>query len=384
MKKITCLVPVGKGAIREEPLFYDLDGQYLMPIRRNNSNFVTIKDKAIISCPSARFSSLGDGKQDVIEILCSKDNKFKTSQDNANLHEYQDLSCSSSIIESVQETLFKCGPQSGHGRIVYIGWKSSGFDFKPLITICHDRTIDHTYFANHEIIGPNINARSTGQRRPSFKEGEFFTDISANAAYNRNNQRSRILSKCHNCSFVNRGHLAPRADFVYEEWQDATFNYINAVPQFVNFNSGNWQSMEDAVRKYAQQTSAILQVQTGTYDFATFNGHERLALGSSNQMPVPLFLWKLVYDAKQNRAIVFVSVNHYVQFQKSGTSEMLQSLCPQDSYSLCESHRWNFPDRKKIKKGILYCCTYQSLSEKIPWIKQYDTNPNVLINMPSI
>ena len=26
MKKITCLVPVGKGAIREEPLFYDLDG----------------------------------------------------------------------------------------------------------------------------------------------------------------------------------------------------------------------------------------------------------------------------------------------------------------------------------------------------------------------
>jgi len=25
MKKITCLVPVGKGAIREEPLFYDLD-----------------------------------------------------------------------------------------------------------------------------------------------------------------------------------------------------------------------------------------------------------------------------------------------------------------------------------------------------------------------
>ena len=59
----------------------------------------------------------------------------------------------SSIIESVQETLFKCGPQSGHGRIVYIGWKSSGFDFKPLITICHDRTIDHTYFANHEIIG---------------------------------------------------------------------------------------------------------------------------------------------------------------------------------------------------------------------------------------
>ena len=65
-----------------------------MPGRNNNTNFVTIENKAIISCPSARFSSLGDGKQDVIEILCSKDNKFKTSQDNANLHDYKDLSCS--------------------------------------------------------------------------------------------------------------------------------------------------------------------------------------------------------------------------------------------------------------------------------------------------
>ena len=27
MKKIYCLVPVGRGAIREEPLFYDLDGK---------------------------------------------------------------------------------------------------------------------------------------------------------------------------------------------------------------------------------------------------------------------------------------------------------------------------------------------------------------------
>ena len=97
-------------------------------------------------------------------------------------------------------------------------------------------------------------------------------------------------------------------------------------------------------------------------------------------MPVPLFLWKLVFDSKLNQAIVFVSVNHYVQFKKVGTSEIKQSLCPQDSSSLCENHRWHFPERKKIVKGILYCCTYQSLRQKIPWIKQYDTDPTVLIN----
>ena len=152
-----------------------------------------------------------------------------------------------------QETVDKCGPQSGNGRITYIGWQLRGFEFRPQITICHDRQIDHTYFASHEIIGSKLKARSTGQRRPRFKEYGFFTDISANDAYKKANQRVKILSKCHNCTYVNRGHLAPRTDFLYEEWQDASFNYINAVPQFADFNSRNWLAMEDAVRDLAEK-----------------------------------------------------------------------------------------------------------------------------------
>ena len=378
--KMTCQVPIGRNQIREEPLFYNIDGQYLLPNRQNGSNFITIEDKATISCPSAKFSSLGNGKKDVMEILCSKDNKFKTSQEETSLHEFTDLSCSKSIIESIKETVDKCGPQSGNGRITYIGWQLRGFEFRPQITICHDRQIDHTYFASHEIIGSKLTARSTGQRRPRFQESGFFTDISANDAYKKANQRVKILPNCHNCTYVNRGHLAPRTDFLYEEWQDATFNYINAVPQFADFNSRNWLAMEDAVRALAEKLNARFQVQTGTFGIAKGDNGQQLSLGSSNQMPVPLYLWKLVYDAKQNRAIVFVSVNHYVQFFKPGTSEIQQVLCPQDPNSFCEDSQWNFRHRKKIAKGILYCCTYQSFLQKVPWIKQYDSNPNVLIN----
>ena len=103
--KMTCQVPIGRNQIREEPLFYNIDGQYLLPNRQNNSNFITIEDKATISCPSAKFSSLGSGKKDVMEILCSKDNKFKTSPEETSLHEFTDLSCSKSIIESIQGTI---------------------------------------------------------------------------------------------------------------------------------------------------------------------------------------------------------------------------------------------------------------------------------------
>ena len=153
-KSNTCLIPVGK--IDQEPLFYNLDGQYLLPTREDGASVISLKDKFMISCPSARLSFLGDGKKDVMEVVCVNDNKFKTKESNA--LEYNKLSCSRSIRESVQETQIKCGPDSGHGKIVHIGWNLPVFGFKPLITVCHDRRIDHSYFTNHTLLGKTVKA----------------------------------------------------------------------------------------------------------------------------------------------------------------------------------------------------------------------------------
>ena len=211
-------------------------------------------------------------------------------------------------------------------------------------------------------------AKSTGGNRPRFKESGFFSDVSANNAYNRNNQRSKILSKCHNCSFVARGHLSPRADFLFEEWQDATFSYINAVPQFQKFNAGNWALMEEAVRKLASKLKRNLEVQTGTLDIAK-SRDQMLSLAENAKMPVPLFLWKLVFDPLQNKAIVFISLNYYAR---------QESLCPEHESSLCEENSWDFPQRNQFKKGVLYCCSYQSLKTKIKWMNNYQ--PSGILN----
>ena len=47
----TCLIPLGK--IDQEPLFYDLDGQYLLPIldSKSGQNVLKTNDKFLISCP---------------------------------------------------------------------------------------------------------------------------------------------------------------------------------------------------------------------------------------------------------------------------------------------------------------------------------------------
>ena len=59
--------------------------------------------------------------------------------------------------------------------------------------------------------------------------------------------------------------------------------------------------MEDSVRDLAENLDATFQIQTGTLGFATGRDGQILALGPSNHMPVPLYFWKLVFDAKQNR-----------------------------------------------------------------------------------
>lgn len=179
--------------------------------------------------------------------------------------------------------------------------------------------------------------------------------------------------------FLAKGHLSPNADFVLKELQDSTYYFFNVAPQWQSFNNGNWADVEKAVRAYASLHRADLRVFTGTYG--------SFRLGSSQQpwfmskvrgrdlIPVPLYFWKIVEDASSNRAIAFVGVNH--PFESAPVS-----LCPQDEADLCEKQGWVFPNRHNTHQGHLYCCTFQSLAENIPWTKHLLLNgrPRILSN----
>lgn len=45
-----------------------------------------------------------------------------------------------------------------------------------------------------------------------------------------------------------KGHLSPDADFVTTAEQDATYYYINAVPQWQAFNNGNWKVSDHSIK----------------------------------------------------------------------------------------------------------------------------------------
>jgi len=387
----SCLIPVNEGSIKWEPLFLTTDGDIILPTKIGDSKVISIQPNqdVLISCPSARvYSSINENKN-VMKLTCLG-TKLQDPKTKHVVSSFNDLTCSRSVREFVQITGRSCGPSSSNGKIVEIGWRTNNkiFDFNSQITVCHDIQREHTFYTNHTIFGANSNARRSGKYKGSvnFKEGgsKFYVQSSAQNVYKKSSQRSEILSKYNiqQNNYLSKGHLAPSADFIYGEMQDASYYYFNTAPQWQKFNNGNWANVENSVRKYAMKHNKNLKVQTGTFQILQLSSisnskkdtedekFSNVALGKNSNIPVPLYFWKLVFNPDQNQAIAFIGINHPILKDIDGIP-IKYDLCPSESESLCEDMGWKFRNRNKAKKGLLYCCSYQSLRLKIPWILNF-------------
>ncbi len=145
------------------------------------------------------------------------------------------------------------------------------------------------------------------------------------------------------------------------------------MPQWQVLNGGIWNVLEESIRVLAQKLDRKLTVQTGTYEIAKIN-NDALYLSTDRgpKIPVPLYVWKLIFDPDQDKAMVFVNVNQLFNTEQVG------SLCPQDGPNLCSENGWIFKDSLK---GVLYCCTYRSFKQKIPWILSLNGNIQPLKNI---
>ena len=94
-----------------------------------------------------------------------------------------------------------------------------------------------------------------------------------------------------------RGHMAPAADMPTARAMAQSFSLSNMVPQAPANNRGPWaKSIEKATRKYVMRASGDVYVFTGP----VFDTPVR-TLGP-NQVWIPAYLFKLVYDPVANRA----------------------------------------------------------------------------------
>ena len=248
------------------PLFLDsASGKLLLPVKSSSKGDRWLPfpaEGAWAECPSARLKATG---QKASAVACLGDgSSFEV--DSGQSVPFGQLLCSRSIREKVRHTDETCGPSGGGGKVSEVGWEveaAGGKRFLTQLSICHDGGPAATHFVRHVIRGAHIAALNDDPGRPSFKEGAgFYKSTSAGDAYKTSRQQttlsgligsartSQVFSRTK--SFLAKGHLAPDADFVWKEWQDATYYFANAAPQWQPFNNGNWKAIEAEVRHYAE------------------------------------------------------------------------------------------------------------------------------------
>jgi endonuclease G, mitochondrial len=93
-------------------------------------------------------------------------------------------------------------------------------------------------------------------------------------------------------SGYDRGHLCPAADMTQNKTSmSETFFLSNMSPQLAGFNRGIWSSLEDQVRKWANEYQNIYVV-TGPI----FNNN--LGVIGSDEVTVPGYYYKVIFDGK--------------------------------------------------------------------------------------
>ena len=112
----------------------------------------------------------------------------------------------------------------------------------------------------------------------------------------------RSTLKDYQGSGLDRGHMAPAADFTYSaQAMSESFFLTNMMPQSPGNNRGIWKYLEENTRYWAQ-THGQRYVITGTI----FDANSQ-TMGSN--VKVPSFVYKIVIDPKKSRAIAFLFPN---------------------------------------------------------------------------
>eukprot|EP00096_Caligus_rogercresseyi_P009052 TRINITY_DN3004_c0_g3_i1.p2 TRINITY_DN3004_c0_g3~~TRINITY_DN3004_c0_g3_i1.p2 ORF type:complete len:435 (+),score=113.00 TRINITY_DN3004_c0_g3_i1:101-1405(+) len=354
-------------------------------------------EEVIMSCPGGKLR-FNKQRESLVSTNCgSSENDtrliFHDSDEAIELYpghkDWKTLTCTRKILEETRTALQPCGPVSYSNVLINIGWASSG-NFSPQFSVCHNIADEITWYSNHTIKGSleSFGTFEKDKSRPSyFKEGsQFFTKSSASTSYKLKTQKNKLLNmfgpkngyfSVRHSFYLARGHLTPDGDFdlIHNSLADATYHYINVVPQWQSFNNGNWKVLEASVRLFASLLSEDLNIYTGTYgvlELTHSNGTQLpMYLGENKLIPVPEIVWKLVHASAQDEAMVFLGVNNPFL-------DHVDPIC----HDLCEDTHWNefLGERRfEIKKGYLYCCSYQSVKKVIPWLPDLG-NPYILQN----
>ncbi|XP_062131544.1 uncharacterized protein LOC133842467 [Drosophila sulfurigaster albostrigata] len=293
------------------------------------------------------------------------------------VYQLEDFVCSSWPGHTARRTTRDC---NGGTNLLEVGFQlaesGEADDFLHMYDVCHDEQLEVTRYVHHVLLpGSAMYQRSVS--RPSFITGDFYGVKDVNQKYTQVQQNvtvSQILgmdaSPYFNISsnvYLARGHLAAKTDLVFGAAQQATFYFVNVAPQWQTFNGGNWERIEDSVRKFVSDENITADCYTGTWGVSTLldvDGIERelyLDFDENNNglIPVPMLYFRVIIDRESRQGIVVLGVNN-----PHVTVEQIQKdyvICP-DIGDQIDWISWN---KETLNRGYSYACTVEEFTKVV-------------------
>ena len=157
--------------------------------------------------------------------------------------------------------------------------------------LCYDAFAVLHYGATRTplFVAERINHQSIEAAKGEQRTNKFFADA-------RLPRSERAELSDYKGSGYARGHMAPAGNMPNATAMAQSFSLANMVPQDQRQNSGPWSKIEQDTRRYAERAQGDVFVITGP----VFDAHSTSV--GTNQVRVPSYLFKLVYDATTHKA----------------------------------------------------------------------------------
>ncbi|KAB7504237.1 hypothetical protein Anas_12321 [Armadillidium nasatum] len=258
----------------------------LKAVKENDERVVRIAENTVVvvACSGTLIQSL---QEEVVEGFCEGGQNLNIG---GSSYTISDLGCSSVVKNSISPTLNPCGADD-QGVTTLIGFNVPGYSFYPTINVCFYTDTETNMYSEHVVYGENVDAGDGNPDKPYFVDDvQFYPTIDPNECYLTANQDEYFTSLMGDPDFIDldtsiyfaRGHMAPNADFLTDMEADASYHYLNAVPQWQVYNGGNWMYLESDVRDLAESHRSNLHIFTGPW--------QNLVLNDVNNNPTTIYI----------------------------------------------------------------------------------------------
>ncbi|XP_077297521.1 uncharacterized protein LOC143919180 [Arctopsyche grandis] len=169
--------------------------------------------------------------------------------------------------------------------------------------------------------------------------------------------------------------LSPR--FFYNQKRRITNFSSNKVAMWRSIADGNYQNMVlDVASGFCHNSTDVVEIFIGTHEVLTLptqHGHQEMFLKPGRRYPVPKFIYTIIYNKSQHKALVLVVLNNPFL----SISEVRNTVfCP----SVCQQVQWlnNLKKNNNFERpnyGLTFCCDMHSFGAVVR------DGPNLILNV---